>query len=329
MIDGATLHQTIHPWIAEGNRCVRFGVGILGWRAGSDLLRLGQTAERLRFDSYWVQDHPMTGPDCWTSLAALATTTERLRLGSIVSCVYYRSPVLLARQAADVDRLSGGRLVLGVGLGDDETEFRQMNLPMPPVPERQAALEETVHIVRGLWSGRPFTFAGAHFGLRNATLAAGPIQQPRIPLLIAGGGERVTLRQVAQHADVSNFGENQHTGGARTLEDMRRKLDALRRHCADAGRPYETILKSHIGLPVVIGESSDALATKLEARFGALATEQAARHRASAVSGTPGELIAYYRGLIDLGFRYFVAAIYSDDAETYELLARRVMPAFA
>src|SRR5438876_8964293 len=201
MVDTLGMEHAVHPWIGESDQRVRFGLGILGWRAGRDLLRLGQNAEELGFDSYWVQDHPMGGPDCWTSLAALASTTERLRLGSIVSCVYYRSPALLARQAADVDRLSGGRLVLGVGFGDNEEEFRQMNLPVPPVPERQAALEETVRIVRGLWSGKPFTFDGVHFGVHDAMLPAGPVQQPYVPVLIAGGGERVTLRQVAEYAD--------------------------------------------------------------------------------------------------------------------------------
>jgi alkanesulfonate monooxygenase SsuD/methylene tetrahydromethanopterin reductase-like flavin-dependent oxidoreductase (luciferase family) len=108
MVDVRSLDRAGHPWIVEGDRRVRFGLGILGWRAGADLIRLGQRAEEMGFDSYWVQDHPMGGPDCWTSLAALAVTTRRIRLGSIVSCVYYRSPALLARQAADVDRLSDG-----------------------------------------------------------------------------------------------------------------------------------------------------------------------------------------------------------------------------
>jgi alkanesulfonate monooxygenase SsuD/methylene tetrahydromethanopterin reductase-like flavin-dependent oxidoreductase (luciferase family) len=294
MVDVLGLDHAVHPWIAESDQRVRFGLGTLVWRAGGELLRLGQNAEHLGFDSYWVQDLPMGGPDCWTSLAALAVTTQRLRLGSIVSCVYYRSPVLLARHAADVDRFSGGRLVLGIGFGDQEDEFRQMNLPVPPVPERQAALEETVRIVRGLWTGKPYTFSGRHFSLQNATLPAGPVQQPYVPVLIAGGGERVTLRQVAEYGDMSNFGENVHTG-----------------------------------LPVVVGESSTALEAKLEARFGAVPADRSALHQTSIVSGTPEDLIGYYHGLIDLGIRYFIAAIYADDNESRELLARRVMPEFA
>jgi len=134
---------------------------------------------------------------------------------------------------------------------------------------------------------------------------------------------------VAEYADISNFGESVHTGSARTLDDVRRKLAVLQRHCAAVGRPYEAILKSHIGLPVVVGESTGALAAKLEARFGGLPPDQAAWHRASATTGTPDELIANYRELIDLGIRYFIAAIYFDDAESYELLAGRVMLEFA
>jgi len=329
MSDVLGLDHAVHPWIAQSDQRVRFGLGTVGWRAGGELLRLGQQAEQLGFDSYWVQDHPMGGPDCWTSLTALAVSTQRLRLGSIVSCVHYRSPVLLARHAADVDRFSGGRLVLGIGFGDQEDEFRQMNLPVPPVPERQAVLEETIRIVRGLWTGKPYTFSGRHFSLQNATLPAGPIQEPYVPVLIAGGGERVTLRQVAEYGDISNFGEHVYTGGVRTLDDARRKLAALRRHCASAGRPYEAILKSHIGLPVVVGGSAAALEAKLEARLGALPADRATLQRTSIVSGTPKDLIGYYHGLIDLGIRYFIAAIYADDSESRELLARWVMPEFA
>jgi alkanesulfonate monooxygenase SsuD/methylene tetrahydromethanopterin reductase-like flavin-dependent oxidoreductase (luciferase family) len=229
--------RPIHPWVAEGQRRVRFGVGTVGARrADAGFLAWARRVEALGFDSYWVQDHPLSGPDCWTSLTALALATERLRLGTLVCCGYYRSPTLLVRQAADVDRLSGGRLVLGFGHGDAEDEFRQMGLTFPPVPERQALLEETLRVVRGLWSGEPFTLEGTHVRVRKARLAAGPIQRPHVPLPIAGGGERVTLRQVARYGDVSNFGEDAHAGGVRTPDDVRRRLETLRGHCAAGGR---------------------------------------------------------------------------------------------
>src|SRR5439155_3197763 len=122
---------SVHPWVAEGQRRVRFGV-CLGPRSDwARLLAFAETAERAGLDSYWALDHPMGGTDCWTLLAALAVRTEHLRLGTLVDCVYYRSPAMLARLAADVDRLSGGRLILGLGIGDAEREFAQMGLTYP------------------------------------------------------------------------------------------------------------------------------------------------------------------------------------------------------
>jgi alkanesulfonate monooxygenase SsuD/methylene tetrahydromethanopterin reductase-like flavin-dependent oxidoreductase (luciferase family) len=320
------VERRMHPWVAEGERRVRFGLGTVGRRTGANLRQLGRWAEEVGFDSYWVQDHPMSGPDCWTSLAALAVATERLRLGSFVSCVYYRSPVQLARLAADVDQLSGGRLVLGLGNGDDPAEFAQMGLPFPPVPARQAALEETVRVVQALWSGQPVTHRSELGDLEGARVAAGPIQQPHVPVLIGGGGERVTLRQVAQYADMANIGESEAIGGARTTEDVRRKLAALRGHCERLGRPYDAVLRSHVALPLIAAETPAAVAAKVDERFGSLSPEQQARRRAAVAAGTPAQLVDYYRGLVDAGLRYFVVAIDADDEESRDLLARRVIP---
>jgi alkanesulfonate monooxygenase SsuD/methylene tetrahydromethanopterin reductase-like flavin-dependent oxidoreductase (luciferase family) len=119
-------------------------------------------------------------------LAALAATTQRIRLGSLVSCVYYRPPALLARMAADVDRLSQGRLVLGLGMGDAAREFQRLTIPFLPVRQRQQGLEETLHIVKGLWGPSPFSFAGQQFTVSETIVDPGPAQQPHVPLLIAG-----------------------------------------------------------------------------------------------------------------------------------------------
>src|SRR5215467_7960 len=129
-----------HPWVKDGQRAVRFGIvgGPRGdWPALRDFVQL---AEELGFDSFWRPDHPLLLPDCWTSLAAIAASTRRLRLGSLVSCVCYRNPVLLARMVADVDRIAHGRVILGVGAGDSAAEAQAMGLTYPPLRERQAAL---------------------------------------------------------------------------------------------------------------------------------------------------------------------------------------------
>ena len=133
----AATPRAVHPWVAEQEHRVRFGIyngPLADWPA---LRAHARDVERLGFDSLWIGDHTMLYPvDCWTTLAALAVHTERLRLGPLVSCIYYRSPALLARMAADVDRLSRGRLVLGLGIGDLPKEFEQLGLTEPPFAER-------------------------------------------------------------------------------------------------------------------------------------------------------------------------------------------------
>ena len=176
--------------------------------------------------------------------------------------------------AADVDRLSDGRLVLGLGIGDNEPEFARLGIPLPPPSERQQVLDETIQIVRGLWGAEPFTFEGRHFRVEEAYVRPGPVQQPYVPLLIAGGGERGTLPRVARYADASNFGAHRNIGGAFTMDDVTRKLDILRAHLADQGRSFESVLRSHTTMPLFLAETESALQGKLaavpEARASAL-----------------------------------------------------------
>jgi alkanesulfonate monooxygenase SsuD/methylene tetrahydromethanopterin reductase-like flavin-dependent oxidoreductase (luciferase family) len=278
--------------------------------------------ETLGFDSYWAMDHPVSGFDAWSSLAALAAVTTRVRLGPLVSCVFYRSPAMLARLAADVDRISEGRLVLGLGGGNHAREFAKLGIPFPGTAERLTAVEETVRIVRGLWGGEPLTIEGQHFRLQSAEMHPGPVQQPHVPLLIAGGGEKVTLRQVAQSGDASNFSPHAQAGSAYSADDVRRKLEALRRHCLSLGRPYEAVLKTQVAVPVVLAESSVALAAKLAA-----IPERIRRgYASSTLAGLPDDAITYYRELAEAGLTYFIAGIYGDDRETVRLLAERVVP---
>jgi alkanesulfonate monooxygenase SsuD/methylene tetrahydromethanopterin reductase-like flavin-dependent oxidoreductase (luciferase family) len=133
-----------HPWVQNQRREPRFGLAWApfpdpDWATGRDLV---QMAEALGYDSYWCMDHPTHAVDCWTRLAALATCTRTIRLGPLVSCVHFRSPAMLARVAADVDRLGDGRLVLGVGIGDLPWEFERLGLPFAETSVRQAALEK-------------------------------------------------------------------------------------------------------------------------------------------------------------------------------------------
>jgi alkanesulfonate monooxygenase SsuD/methylene tetrahydromethanopterin reductase-like flavin-dependent oxidoreductase (luciferase family) len=313
---------TTHPWVTAGNGTLRFGVGADPSRDWSAFLDSARFAEELGFDSYWLSDHPLWFPDCWTSMMALAMATKTMRLGTIVSCIYYRSPALLARMAADVDAVSDGRLILGLGIGDHAEEFKQLGLPYPPVRERQETLEETIQVVRGLWTEEPLTYHGTYVHLTGATGAPGPVQQPSVPLLIGGGGERVTLRQVAQYADVANFGGHIWMGSAFTVDDVARKYEALRRHCEALNRPYESILRSYVDMPLILAETPAAV----QAKLATIPPDLAEFFRSSTVAVTPREAIAHYRALAAAGVQYFIATLWGYDTETMRLLAEQVVP---
>jgi alkanesulfonate monooxygenase SsuD/methylene tetrahydromethanopterin reductase-like flavin-dependent oxidoreductase (luciferase family) len=319
-VSGAA-HPDVHPWVREAQQRPRFaivGTFLPEWAQVRDF---AVRAEELGFDAYWANDHPLRSMDCWTQLAALATVTTRLRLIALVSCVYYRSPALIARQAADVDRISGGRLVLGLGTGDDAAEFGQLGLRFPAAPERLAALAEVAGIIRGLWAG-PVTHEGQHFQVRDAHVRPGPVQQGGVPVLIGGGGERTTLRLVARYADVSNFGPHEWTGGAYDLAAVRRKYEVLRGYCQEIGRPYDAILRTHYTPLLTLAETAHELESK---RSRARIPD--AGLRTVPVFATVDEAIVHYQGLIDAGVQYFLATVNGRDTETAELLAGRVMPA--
>jgi alkanesulfonate monooxygenase SsuD/methylene tetrahydromethanopterin reductase-like flavin-dependent oxidoreductase (luciferase family) len=323
MSDGAAgSGRPVHPWVAEGQERIRFGIAYGPRTEWAETAAFVREVEAFGFDSYWAMDHPVSGFDAWSTLAAVAAVTSRLRLGPLVSCVFYRSPAQLARLAADVDRISGGRLVLGLGGGNHEREFAKLGLPFPGTAERLAAVEEAVRVVRGLWGDEPFTFAGDHGRVEAANVRPRPVQHPHVPLLIAGGGERVTLRQVARYADASNFSPHARAGSAYAPPDVRRKLEALRGHCEALGRPYESILRTQVAVPVVLAETPAAVAAKLAA-----IPERVRRgYASSTLAGLPEDAIAYYRGLAEAGLTYFIAGIYGNDRETVRLLAERVGP---
>ena len=307
---------SVHPWVSDGAQRVRFG--ILGSRQSWPVMHdLAQMAEGLGFDSFWRTDHPMVGHDCWTTLAALAAVTRTIRLGTQVSCVAYRSPVLLARMAADIDAISHGRLVLGLGSGDMPREFQQMGLAYPTIQERQVALEEAIGIIRPLLRGETVTFAGTHHQADGAVLRPPPVQQPYIPLLIGGGGERTTLRYVAQYADMSSM-----AGGAYTPTDVGHKFQVLQRRCEEAGRPYGSILRSTLFSPLILAETPAAIQAKLDQFPKTLLASM----EQTVVATTPGEAIKRMQALVDVGFQYFVCTISGNDVETLNLLAQQVIP---
>lgn len=312
-----------HPWIAEGQHSIRFGALMMDQGTDGQALRdWVQMVEALGFDSYWVSDHPFLSQDCWITLATLAQATKRIRLGTLVSCIFYRSPAMLARLAADVDRLSNGRVILGVGIGDLPQEFELLGLPLQSVKARQQALETAIQTITHLWQHDGQDWQGTPLLAQQARLPGKPAQQPRIPLLIAGGGERVTLRQVAQYADISNFGAHAVMGGAYETSDVAHKYDVLRKHCEVQGRPYDSILRSHLTFPLVLAETQEALHAKLNR----LPQGWLKMFGSSLIAGVPQEVITSYQALASAGVQYFICSLFQDDAETLQLLAEQIMP---
>lgn len=321
-----------HPWVAEADRGVRFGVQIaLGPGAMDGLAETGRLVERLGFDGLFIFDHPAIQADPWVCLSALAGVTERVRLGSVVNCVPYRHPALLARMGSDLDTLSRGRLMLGLGIGWLKSEFRAFDVPFAPAPERHAALVEALEIVERAWAGEPFSFEGAHHRVDDLQIAP-PTQRPRPPILIGGNGERVTLKLVARHADACNVSELQDRGNGQEavggVETIRRKLDVLAGHCAEAGRPVDEVLRTHFTLKLTLAPTDEAAAAKLAAQRAAPSASPATRRAqpSAFVVGSPQRVAEHYRALVGAGIQYFVVQLDAADRETLELLAGEVMP---
>ena len=316
----------IHPWVADGIHRVRFGISIfpqpVDWQQFFDIV---QRAEAEGMDGYWAYDHPQSRVDCWTSLSALAANTASIRLGTAVDCIYYRTPYLLARQAADVDRLSNGRLILGLGIGHVVPEFRKMGIEFPPTDVRLRGMDETIAILRGLWSGQEFSYHGEQWSALSDGTFLGPIQQPRVPIMIAGGGEKVTLRQVAQYADASNMGAHESIGSATTSAGIERKFGKLREYLAEYGRPYESVLRTQFTMPLVMAETQEALDRKL-AGMDQGVLEWCGD---ALFAGTPDETIAFYQDMVDAGFQYFIANILDGDYSTIDLMGKHLIPAFS
>lgn len=323
-----------HPWVARADDGVRFGVqvgairrrtALFRWELQDEPLRIlmeaGRLIESLGFDGLFIHDHPMLSPDPWICLPALAAVTERVMLGSVVNCVYYRHPAHLARMATDLDQLSNGRVMLGIGSGWSKPEFMAFDKPFRTNVERLIGVEETAIILEGIWGPEPFKFEGEHFQTQNMRLSPGPVQQPRPPLMIAGTGEKVTLRQVAQYADACNLDESKLDDAPRSIP---KKLDALRRHCEALGRDYDEILRTHFVGWLMIAPTEAEVAKKV-ARYYPEGVPPAFDNFVKA--GTTEQITEWYQARATAGIQYFVAQMLDGtDEESIHLLANEVAP---
>jgi alkanesulfonate monooxygenase SsuD/methylene tetrahydromethanopterin reductase-like flavin-dependent oxidoreductase (luciferase family) len=315
-----------HPWVAQGAGSLRFGVQTSLASDWATTREFAQVAEQLGFDSLWIADHPLMGCDAWTTLAAVAAVTTSIRLGTLVSCASYKNPVVLARQVADVDRISGGRAILGLGSGDIKWEFEQQGYEWGTHAERHEALVDTLEVAPRLLRGEKVEHLGKRFRTQGATLNSAAIQQPRVPVLVAGGAERTTLRQVVEHADACNIGAATWAGGAFTDDDVRRKFDVLRGYCTAAVRPFESLLRT-ASVALYLGESEADLAarrSKLESGPGGKWLVDFLEE--VPLFCTPRQAVGHFRRLNDLGFQYVTIIASPLDTRSLELLASQVIP---
>jgi alkanesulfonate monooxygenase SsuD/methylene tetrahydromethanopterin reductase-like flavin-dependent oxidoreductase (luciferase family) len=192
------------------------------------------------------------------------------------------------------------------------------------VAERQAALAESIEIIRGVWGPEPFTYRGHYHSTERERVVPPPVQRPAPPLILAGGGERTALRLVARYADACNFGPGHATGLARTSDDVRRKNGVLDRYCQEVGRDPRSVLRTHFTSWLMLAPTDTAARAKLDHYYPEGINEE---QRFSRVVGTPAKVAAYYQSLVDAGMEYFVVqTLDAADTETIEMLAREVMP---
>jgi F420-dependent oxidoreductase-like protein len=307
---------------------MKFGIHNPSWVFGPDpadafegVKAKAQWAENHGFTWFSVMDHLIQianigAPDepfieGWTVLSALAATTSRIRLATLVSSVAFRNPAHLAKIAAGVDLISRGRLTLGIGAGWFEEEYRQYGWEFPPRPAvRIRQMEEAVRLILGMWTEERTTFDGKYFHTRDAILEPKPKSRP--PVMIAGGGEQLTLRAVARLADACNV------GGDPAM--VKHKFDVLRRHCEAEGRDYAAIERTSI-TSLLLARDEARLAAKRE-RLGAEASFRG-------FSGTVAQAVELIGQYQDAGVQLFISSSFKNDAETFELVASDIMPSFA
>ena len=320
---------------------LRFGMFVpQGWRL--DLTEITDPVEQFEamtrvakladdgdaWDSIWVYDHFHTVPtaelettfECWTITATLARDTSRVKIGQMVSCNGYRNPALFAKIASTVDVASHGRLYAGFGAGWYEGEWLAYGYGFPEIPERMRMFREGVQIIHKMWTEDYPRFQGEHYTIDGPINEPKGVQKPKIPLWLGGGGEKVTLRLVAQYGDACNVG-----GG--NPDTIRQKLDVLKRHCDNEGRDYGTITKSTSANINLIEDGADPVVATAAAR-GATPYEEFAK---GTWVGTADQISERIQTVVDAGIDYLIVYLprVAYDQTPVRRFADEVIPRFA
>lgn len=290
-----------------------------------ELVEVARLIDGAGFDSLWVIDHQLPAAsvsmagsqfDAWTVIAALATETDRVTLGTLVTCNGFRHPALLAKIVTTVDHISGGRAALGIGAGWFEQEHRVFGWRFPTARERLDQLDEAVQVIRKVWTEERPSFTGEHYSLgfgEPATYEDGtpvsaenapaigprPMQHPHPPLIVGGSGEKRTLRIVARHADGWNV--------AGTPAFIAQKSNVLAAHCEAVGRDPGTIARSAYA-PIIVDDSRQRVEALLERRAAATGTTiEDVRQRV--LAGSPQAIVEQLAAYAEVGIGHFMVQV--------------------
>ncbi|HYD48040.1 MAG TPA: TIGR03560 family F420-dependent LLM class oxidoreductase [Terriglobales bacterium] len=286
-----------------------------------------QLADRLGYDSMWFVDHfwsrglpDLDHLEAWTLMASVAAVTERLRIGTLVVCNSYRNPALVAKMTASLDNISGGRFGLGIGAGWMDEEYRAYGYPFPSMRARIDQLDEALHVIKRMLTEPRATFQGRYYSVDEAINNPKSVQQPHPPILIGGAGEKRMLRLVAEHADIWNCPNN-------AAPQLQHKIEVLHRHCQDVGRNPEEIEVSEQCI-VVLGRDAADLERKLQQARSTVG--KVFDIDTAGLVGAPEQLIDAIEARRQQGVTFFTM-MFGDlnQAETLELFAEKVAPAFA
>ena len=309
---------------------IRFAIALppthVAW---SDYLAAAQAADAMAYETFWGYDHLMpifgdmddSNHECYTTMAALGAATKRIRVGALVSGVAYRNPALQIKEATQVDVISGGRFDFGIGAGWAEREFKAFNIPFAEPKERIGMLRETLDIAKLLWSGDPrkkVSYTGKYASVTDCFLNPQPIQPSGPPILIGGGGEQLTLRVVARHADIwHGFGDP---------ATLTRKIGLIDEYARGYGRDPQSIAKS-TNLNLWVGDSVPDEVVARMAAFRGMSVEQA---RQGLVVGDADTIEAHIRKLIALGLSYFiVSGGLPDLTANWQRISDQIIPRFS
>ena len=313
-------------FVPQGWKLEYNGVGAADAWARS--IEVAKEAEQLGYDHLWVYDHVETVPtrepthvfEAFTTLAALSQQTSTIKLGQMVTCAAYRNAGLLAKEAACVDVFSGGRLILGLGAGWYEREYQAYGFEFPSAGTRLRILDETLDVVKRLWTEETVTYSGKHLAFDGAYCDPKPLQQlPEI--WVGGGGEKVTLRIAARHADKTNW----QVG----LDRFVHKSKLLEEYCDEIGRDFDSIVRTH-GPDCRLFDSEADLERWLDSptggalRKGTTPDDEYVRDQ---LVGTVEQVTEKVQAFVDAGCREFV--LWFRDApssESLERFMREVVP---